>query len=544
MATIGQQAKSPGTTPANNTLPTLFKANQNSNPYAGLSLNSSGQAVVNGTASKGTTTVNGQPIGAPNLGNLYGIGGTNLNNLGITPSSNAAPTTPANTTTGANKSGGSSTPSNGSMTQAQALASLAQTQAANKAIGYNAVTGTTTPQNQQQNQQTQNTGNTGTQLQPGMIQIGGKYYKGGVETDANGNPIQSNTDNTNQQQQNQQQNNQNQQTNTSQTGNATNTDNTNQATLPTLANVAAREAAIQNDPNVQQAQKDIENIKNEYAQKGVNINHTAGFLTQATGLQGLLNQQYLTALDAANTRLNQVTTNTLTGLSQAQTALMPANVPYSSQYVTPATGQSAMAGGTSTGGLTGSIPSLAQAVANGQMTIDQANSYLGNTMGLTDQLRQAVMQINPNFNFSLSSASGATQAQGQQIQTTATAANSALDKLQTDFNNLSSLQTGGIPATNSIANWIAGAFGQNALSAYNTTLNDARAQLEGVLTATGATTPTGAEQMAMTYLPDNMTPSQFASKIAAAKTLIQQKVQAFTQSGKQTGSTSTNLYSW
>jgi hypothetical protein len=41
----------------------------------------------------------------------------------------------------------------------------------------------------------------------------------------------------------------------------------------------------------------------------------------------------------------------------------------------------------------------------------------------------------------------------------------------------------------------------------------------------------------MEYLPDNMTSSQLAAKIAAAKALIQQKVSAFTQSGAQGGNT-------
>jgi len=320
--------------------------------------------------------------------------------------------------------------------------------------------------------------------------------------------------------------------------------------LATTTNPSTYQQVVNNlanfkNPVAEKANQKLLDFQNQYAGKVAGISSAPIGLDFQQGQKQVLANQYSQQLPAYQTAVSNAVNiggQGLSGLQSAMSGAAPQQVPYSNQYISPLSGQSVLGGATS--GLTNSIPSLAQSVANGTMTIDQANSYLGNTTGLTDQLRQAVSAINPNFNFTQSSASATTQAQGQQIQTTATAANSALDKLATDFSKLSSLQTGGIPATNSIANWIAGAFGQGELSAYETTLNDARAQLEGVLTATGATTPSGASAMAMSYLPDNMTSTQFESKIAAAKELINQKVSAFTQSGVQTTGTATTDFNW
>ena len=160
-------------------------------------------------------------------------------------------------------------------------------------------------------------------------------------------------------------------------------------------------------------------------------------------------------------------------------------------------------------------------------------------------------KLGSNFNIQQSNATAAAQgASTLQTGTTggiltksAESAKSALTKLEQDFNNLSSLQVGGIPATNGIMNYIAGKFGQGALSAYQTTLHDARAQLAGVLTATGAVTPSGADSMANVYLPDDMTPTMLKEKLSAARALIEQKVNAFTNtsSNGNEGTTSSGV---
>lgn len=56
-------------------------------------------------------------------------------------------------------------------------------------------------------------------------------------------------------------------------------------------------------PAITQANQELENLKNEYMKKGLNIQNTAGFLTQANGEQGQLAQQYNNALAAAQGKL-------------------------------------------------------------------------------------------------------------------------------------------------------------------------------------------------------------------------------------------------
>jgi hypothetical protein len=289
-------------------------------------------------------------------------------------------------------------------------------------------------------------------------------------------------------------------------------------------------------------------LAQEFAQKDQNINRTAGFLTQATGLEGQLQKQY----DIGQSALSQqeasaasrlAAANQQQGLQvQAGTAAVGANapitgVPYGTQVINPATGQP-IGGGVSGTNPVQDIPNIAQQVASGRMTIDQANAALGNNIGLSTALRGAITQINPNFNFTQSSASAGTQQVGQQIYAAAQSANQALDTLSTAFSSLPGVQTGGIPATNSIANWIASQLGSSALTTYLTNLHDARSQLVGVLNSSGGT-PTGNEATAQSYLPDNMTKAQFDKSVGTpenpgiVRQLIQQKLSSYQGSGVQ-----------
>lgn len=286
--------------------------------------------------------------------------------------------------------------------------------------------------------------------------------------------------------------------------------------------------------------------------EGVNAQFLDGIpLRFAQGRAQVLQNQYLqqqaalgsayqgatNLMGAANTQqgLQQ------TGLQAAAGLAAPQQVSYSNQYINPLTGQS-VGGGAGVGGtLQSAVATIAEKIQNGTLGYDSGLSQLA-AYGPAGM--QALNQVlGPNFDTvgsnARAQASAASTLQtgtiGGQLTKAADSANQALDKLQSDFNALPGIQTGGIPFTNSIANSIAGLFGQEALSAYQSTLADARAQLQGVLTASGAVSPTGAEQMALTYLPDDMTPQQFASKLAAAKALVAQKVSAFTQSSPISG---------
>ena len=126
-------------------------------------------------------------------------------------------------------------------------------------------------------------------------------------------------------------------------------------------------------------------------------------------MQGALKQSYLSQLDAAQQVLTQVQQNALQGLSQAQSALMPTQVPYGTQYVSPVTGANALAGGTAgAGGLdpTTQASQLADLVTSGQLDYNTALSQMGYAgVAGTSLLRNAITAKNPSFNFNVSIAS-------------------------------------------------------------------------------------------------------------------------------------------
>lgn len=189
------------------------------------------------------------------------------------------------------------------------------------------------------------------------------------------------------------------------------------------------------------------------------------------------------------------------------------------------------------GGTNGIISGLVDQLKNGAAWSDVVSQLP--SAALAPMLSQAATQAIPGFNPTTSNQNASARntalqsnsTQGLTLQRSADSANKALDTLDSFYSQLPGATTGGIPATNSIATWIGQQFGNTATSQFETALQDARAQLEGVLTSTGAATPTGAEATAKAYLPDGMTPDQFKSKIDAAKQLVQQKVASFTQTG-------------
>ena len=257
--------------------------------------------------------------------------------------------------------------------------------------------------------------------------------------------------------------------------------------------------------------------------------------------------QQITAGTAANTAA-QTQAGRATGVAEnVLSAVAPIQVPYSNQIIQPGMLGSNGANTNGTGTAMSQLPkqaqdtinSYAQQVKSGAMTRPDAESRLSayGVVG-TNALNEV---LGPNFNTNASNASAGTTAVGQQIQTAATATNQALDTLSELFNNLSPLQTGGIPLTNSLSNWVATNLGDKALSQYKTNLADARSQLIGVLNSAGGT-PTGNEATANQYLPDNMTKAQFDANVGTTQNpgivrqLVAQKVGSFTGSGSQNSS--------
>jgi len=290
-------------------------------------------------------------------------------------------------------------------------------------------------------------------------------------------------------------------------------------------------------------------------------NQAAGASNEAAGQAQVGQGLVQSGLGAAGTLAAPGTANVSVGAgntlvnSQGQTvASGPQQLPYNQQLVNTQTGNPVSGGGaaSSGGGAAGTTPAAqtalaalppaaqqavqlqAQLVQSGQSTQPEALSNLSAYGQAGTNALNAI--LGPNFNVNSSNASAATTATGQQLKTPSAAVNAALDTLSTTFSSLNPLETGGIPATNSIAQWIGKAMGSSALQSYNSNLADARSQLLGVLNSAGGT-PTGNENTVMQYLPDDMTPTQFTTNVGTEQSpgivrqLINQKVQAFTGSG-------------
>lgn len=249
-----------------------------------------------------------------------------------------------------------------------------------------------------------------------------------------------------------------------------------------------------------------------------------GLGTSQAAQQGLLN--------------NEISANqqNITGLTSAAGLAQP--VTQYGALTNPQTG-AAISGGATGGTLPASAQSFVQSIAaqiqSGQMTRDQGESEL-NAYGPAG-LQALNTALGSGFNTNASNASAGTTATGQQLQTAAASANGALGTLQSLYSTLTS--STGIPLANAGINAVESLLGSSSLSSYKEALGEARAQLAGVLVASGAVTPTDADSLAQSYLPDNMTPAQLQQNIATAQTLIQQKVSSFTNSGNQNAPTNT-----
>ncbi len=274
-------------------------------------------------------------------------------------------------------------------------------------------------------------------------------------------------------------------------------------------------------------------------------NQIANTYNQALGGANTQQSQQLGGLGQALQGSTALQQNQLSGLGTAAGYAQPVQVPFGNQYIDPTTGQP-ISGGGQGGSALGQLPpqgqeavnSYAQAVREGRMTRQDAESRLGTySIAGINALNEALGQ---DFNTNASNASAQTTATGQQVQTAADSTNQALDTLGNLFTSLPEWQTGGIPLTNNLAQWIGKQVGSQALQQYKTNLADARSQLIGVLNSSGGT-PTGNESTANQYLPDNMTKAQFDANVGTAQNpgivrqLIAQKVGSFMQSGAQQG---------
>lgn len=318
-------------------------------------------------------------------------------------------------------------------------------------------------------------------------------------------------------------------------------------------------------------------LSKDYAQKDANIQGTAGFLTQATGLEGILQRQYdlgqnalasqyqgatnrlgaantqqsiqqsglTSALGAANTQ-QQIQQN---GLLGAAGFAQPQQVPYSNQYINPITGQPIGGGAGANGSLQDAVSRAVSMINSGTSYNDAAATLSGYGQGGLNALNQALPQ-----GFDITQSNAKAQAGAASTLQTGTIGGELQKSAETVKQHMSTLKDAysqlgaqfGIPLLNAGVNAIATQFGSGALQSYNIALQNVRDELAKILG--GGSSTDGSRATAHALLPDNMTPQQIDAAIKTSTELMNSKISEYTKvSGSNTGggsSGSTTGFNW
>lgn len=241
----------------------------------------------------------------------------------------------------------------------------------------------------------------------------------------------------------------------------------------------------------------------------------------------------------------------ISALTSAAELAKPSVAAYGQTVFNPLTGQY------EGGGLGGTpdVNSLAQQVANGQMTPSKAESLLGGNIGLVSQLNKSILDINPNFNYVQAEArANATTADitqtgtiGGQLSKAAANATKAIGTLTNAYQKLSNLQKTQVPGFNQLLTNLSSLTGVGVAEtqSYNTALQEARAAISSVLSAAG-NTPTFSDATASSILPDGAGPQQLAAAVKTIEELIRQKESAFSGDSTVGASNTGNggLFDW
>ncbi len=239
---------------------------------------------------------------------------------------------------------------------------------------------------------------------------------------------------------------------------------------------------------------------------------------QQAALQGigyeLTGQQQ--AQQAANAAAGQSLTSQglqQTGLQNAGGLLQPQLAGYLQKYYYP--GQDNTGGGV--GGVsldpTTQTNSLAQEVASGTRTyqdaVDMANSY---GPGASLLLKDAITKLNPNFNFAQATTLGATQGS---VAPNLTQAQNAITNLQTTLSSAPWWQNTGVPTLNALGTLVSQTFGYGLQSATEkaNAIKESRINVANALGAMTNSTPTNWVDTVNSWFPDNATPSQIQAGI-------------------------------
>lgn len=292
----------------------------------------------------------------------------------------------------------------------------------------------------------------------------------------------------------------------------------------------------QDSPEVLAERKRLEDLRNSYANRTAGLERSGAGMSVIGGEEGIMNRQQaaqegVISQNLASAIATQQTRGGFLGTAAGLTKPIT-GVPYGTQTIDPITGLPMGSGGGDMNPAN-AIPSLADQVMNGQMSIDQANSALGGNIGLTTALRNQIIQKNPNFNFIQSNAQaqaqatsiGQTGALGGQLTKQADTVKAHMTTLQNAYNQLGTNY--GFPLINKGINAIKEQFGNGPLQAYDIALQNVRDELAKILGGGMATE--GSRATAKSLLPDNMTPAQLQSSIQTATELMNSKIEEYTK---------------
>lgn len=255
--------------------------------------------------------------------------------------------------------------------------------------------------------------------------------------------------------------------------------------------------------------------------------------------------QQLTAQGQTQSGLASAGGLSTTQQGQAQSALtsagqlaQPTQLPYSSQLVSPVSGQSVGSGTGTSSSLNDAVANVTQQLQNSKIGYDDAKAQLaGYGQGGLNALSQ--WATDNNFNIAQSNTLAAQQGA---ITPNLNYANAALDNLSNAMSNLSVWgQNSNIPILGGIANWFSSAsgIGKTQTSTKAGAVGEAQQAIASVLASVKGGTPTDYGSQAKALLPDDPTPADVAAAKANLTALGQQKQSIYGNPGQQTN-TSTN----
>ena len=279
----------------------------------------------------------------------------------------------------------------------------------------------------------------------------------------------------------------------------------------------------QNAALLAQRNPELQALTNQLASLQANRQASIGANTSAAGasntLQGL--QQQNQAISPGQSLYNLYSGGNTGSVQPLGQVLNPAQ-----SLVSPFTGSQMGNGNTSA---TAGVQSLAQQVASGQMSYQQAQSSLADS-AQSPQLQQAISAINPSFNFQQSATNANIQGQ---IAPAAANATAQIQNLGQALQNIPALENSSVPILNTftrLASSLTGIGGGGA-TALESARMDAIGAVTGALESANGMTPSAAGSLADSYFPSGLTQAQFESGMQQFQQQIAGKEKAFSNPG-------------